>query len=80
MYVKYFSDVKRRRTEHLRKKGNLQFTEEGHNVEVKVQMVSQARAKLVDNKVNGPSDTTIVSEIIKSLPMENIYTITRCFQ
>ena len=39
----------------------------------------KARAKLSDNKANGPEDA-IVSEMIKRLPMEKIYTITRCFQ
>ena len=42
-------------------------------------LVLQARAKLSDNKVNGPEDA-IVSEMIKRLPMEKIYTLTKCFQ
>ena len=41
--------------------------------------VLQTRAKLSENKVYGPEDA-IVSEMIKRLPMEKIYTITRCFQ
>ena len=32
-----------------------------------------------DNKVNGPADA-IVSEMIKQLPLEKIFTIARCFQ
>ena len=39
----------------------------------------QARAKLSDNKVNGPEDA-IVSEMIKKLPMQKNYTIARCLQ
>ena len=42
-------------------------------------MVLQARAKLSDNKVNGPEDA-VVSEMIKMLPLEKIYTLARCFQ
>ena len=42
-------------------------------------LVLQARAKLSENKVNGPEDA-IVSEKIKRLPMEKIYTATKCFQ
>ena len=41
--------------------------------------VLQARAKLSENKVNGPEDA-IVSEMIKRSPMEKIYTKTKCFQ
>ena len=32
-----------------------------------------------ENKVNGPEDA-VVSEMIKQLPLEKIYIITRCFQ
>ena len=42
-------------------------------------LVLQARVKLSENKFNGPEDV-IVSEMIQRLPMEKIYTITRCFQ
>ena len=61
------------------KKGNQQFTDDGRNAEITVDLVLQARAKLTDNKVNGP-ENTIVSEMIKKLPMESIYTIATCFQ
>ena len=67
------------RIENFWKKGNQQFTEEGRNAEITVDLVLQARAKLSENKVNGPEDA-IVSEMIKRLPMEKIYTITRCVQ
>ena len=46
---------------------------------ITVDLVLQARAKLSENKVNGPEDA-MVSEMIERLPMEKIYTITRCFQ
>ena len=52
---------------------------EGRDAEIIVDLVVQARAKLSDNKVNGPEDA-IGSEMIKRLPFEKIYTIARCFQ
>ena len=55
------------RTEYSKKKGNQQFTEEGRNAEITADLVLQPRAKLSDNKVNGPEDA-IVSEMIKRLP------------
>ena len=60
-----------------KKEGNQQFTEDGRNAEITVDVVLQARAKVSENKVNGPEDA-IVSEMIKRLPMEKIYTITGC--
>ena len=67
------------RIEYFRKKkGNQQFTEEGRNAEITVEVL-QARAKLSDDQVNGPEDA-IVSEMIKKLPMEKIYIIAMCFQ
>ena len=68
------------RIEYLwKKEGNQQFTEDGRNAEITVDLVLQARAKVSENKVNGPEDA-IVSEMMKRLPMEKIYTITGCFQ
>ena len=63
--------VQERRTEYCEKRGNQQFTEDGRGL--------QARAKLSDNKVNGPEDA-IVSEMIKKFLLEKICTIARCFQ
>ena len=63
---------KNRKTEsNLWKKGNQQFTEDGRNAEITVDLVLQARAKPSENKVNGIEDA-IVSEMIKRLPMEKI--------
>ena len=56
-----------------------QFTVEGRIAEITVDLVLQARAKMSDNKVNGPEDA-IVSEMIKKLLVDKIYTIARCFQ
>ena len=44
-----------------------------------VDLVLQSRAKMSDNKVNGPEDA-VVSEMIKQVPLEKILIITRCFQ
>ena len=52
---------------------------EGRTLEITVDFVLQARAKMSDNKVNGPDDA-IVSEMIKQLPLDKIYTVTTCFQ
>ena len=65
--------------ENFWKKGNQQFTEDGRTAEITVELVLQASAKMSENKVNGPEDV-ILSEMIKRLPMEKIFTVTRCFQ
>ena len=52
---------------------------EGRNAEITVDLVLQARAKMCDNKVNGPQNA-VVSEMIKHLLLEKICIITRCFQ
>ena len=70
---------KTRKNEHFKKKGDQQFKDDGRKAEITVDLILQARAHMSDNKVNGPEDT-VVSEIIKQLPLEKIYIITRCFQ
>ena len=52
--------------------------EDGRNAEITVDLVLLARATLSDKKVNGLEDA-IVSEMIKKLLSEKIYTIARCF-
>ena len=47
--------------------------------QISVDLVLQARAKMSENKVNGPEDA-LVSEMIKQLPLEKICTLTKCFQ
>ena len=49
------------------RKGNLQLTENGRNAEITVDLALQARAKLGENKVNGPEDA-IVSEMSRGCP------------
>ena len=67
------------KNEYFREQGNLQFTEDGRNAEITVDLVLQAIARLSENKVNGPEDA-IVSVMIKRLPMDKIYIKTKCFQ
>ena len=71
-------EAKESRIEYFKKKGNQQF-EEDRNAEITVDLALQARAKLSDNKVNGLDDA-LVSEMIKILLLEKIYTIARCLQ
>ena len=56
-----------------------QFTEYGRVAEITVDLVLQARARMLDNIGNGSEDA-IVSEMIQQLPQENIHAITRCFR
>ena len=51
----------------------LNFTEEGRTAEITLDLFLQAGAKMSDNKVHGPEDA-IVSDMIKQLPLEKIYT------
>ena len=53
-----------------RGKGDQQFTQDERGTEITIDLVLQARAKMLDNKVNGPEDA-VVSEMIKQLPREN---------
>ena len=72
-------EVQEKRIEYFVRKGTSSSRRDGRNAEITVDLVLQARAKLSDNEVNGPEDV-IVSEMIKRLPMEKIYTKTRCCQ
>ena len=63
----------------VRKNGERHFTEDGRVAQITIDLVLQARAKMAENKVNGPEDS-IASEVIKQLPQENFLEITRCFQ
>ena len=72
-------EVQEQRTEHFEKKGHQQFTLDGRKADITVDLLLQARAKMAHNRVNGPEDT-VVSEMIKQLPLEKIYTTTKCFR
>ena len=73
------TEAQESRIERFKKNGKQQLTEDGRSTEITIDLVLQARAKLSDNKVNGPEDA-IVSEMIKRLPMEKNHIIARCFQ
>ena len=72
-------EVQENRIECFKKKGDQQFRVDGRQAEITVDLVFQAKAKMSDNKVNRPEDT-VASEMIKQLPLEKVYTITKCFQ
>ena len=64
----------RRRREKYKKtdlKEHQQFTMEERHAEITLDLVLKARAKLSDNKVNGPEDA-VVSEMISQLPLKKI--------
>ena len=71
--------VQEGRLEHVKKKRDQRFTDEERKVEITINLVLQGRAKMSDNKVNGPEDA-VVSEMIKQLAQEKIYIITKRFQ
>ena len=54
-------------------------TNDGRRAEITIDLVLQARIKMSENKVNGPEDAE-VSEMIKQLPQEKFYVITKYFQ
>ena len=72
-------EVQENRIEYLKKKGDQQFTVDGRNAEITVDLVLQARAQMCEDKVNGPEDA-VVSEMIKQLLLEKIYIVTKYFQ
>ena len=73
-------DEQQRRMPKYKEDGDRHFvTEHGRVAEITIDLVLQARAKMSENKVNGPEDS-IVSEMNKQWPQENIYEITRCLQ
>ena len=57
------------RIEHFRKNGISSLLRKVATQKITVDLVLQARAKLSDDKVNGPEDA-IVSEMIKKMLME----------
>ena len=85
MKAECFSDPEERkeveegRIEYLKRKGDQHFTKDGRGAEMTIDLVLQARAKVSENRVNGPEDAA-VSEMIKQLPQEKIYIITKFFQ
>ena len=62
-------EVQEDRIEHIKKKGDQQFTVLRRTAEITVDLVLQARAKMSDNKVNRRGGV-IVRETIKQLSLE----------
>ena len=72
-------EVQDKRIEYFKKNGDQKFTDEGRKAEITVDLVLQSRARMSENKVNGPDDAK-VSDMIKQLPLKKVYIVTRCFQ
>ena len=73
------AEVQEKRIEYFRKKGDRHFSEDGRGADITNDLLLQARAKMSENKVNGPGDA-VANEMINQLSQEKIYIITRCFQ
>ena len=68
--------VQEKRIDCLRKNGDRHFTDDGRRVEIPIDLVLQARAKMSENKVNGPADA-VVSEMTNSCHKREIFTSSR---
>ena len=53
----------KRRKQKFKMKGDLHFTDDGRRAESTVDLVLQARAKMSENKVNGPEDAVVIEMI-----------------
>ena len=71
-------EVQEKKIEYFKKKGDRQFTMDGRQAEVTVDLVLRAWTKMSDNRISGPEDA-MVSEMVKILPLEKFCTTTRCF-
>ena len=72
-------EVQDKRIEYFRKNGDQKFTDEGRKAEITVALVLQSRARMSENKVNGPDDAK-VSDMIKQLTLKKVYIVPRCVQ
>ena len=66
--IKKRQKTHKKRIEYFKKKGVQNFTEDGRNAEITVDMVLQARAKLSDHLVHGLEDA-MASEMSKICEM-----------
>ena len=71
-------DMQKERIENIKLRGDRHLSEEGRAVEITVDLVLQARAKLSHNKVSAAD--AIVSEMMKALPWEKLCVVAECFQ
>ena len=65
-------EVKERRIEFFKKKGDRHFTNDGRGADISVDLVLEASAKMSENKVNGPEDA-VVSDDQAVAPGEDLY-------
>ena len=72
-------EVQEKRIKYFTRNGDQHFTNDGRRAEITIDLVLQAKAIMSENKVNGPEDA-VVGEMIKQLPQEKFYIITKCFQ
>ena len=61
-------EVQRKRIEHFGEEGCQQFAVEGRKPEITVDLVLQARARMSDNKVNGPEDAVVSEMTLHNFP------------
>ena len=64
------------RNEKCRREGHRQFTEEGTIAEITVDLFLRARARMAEERVNGPEDS-VVTEMTKQHPQEKMFEITK---
>ena len=70
-------DMQKEIIEHIKLRGDRHLSEEGRAVEITVDLVLQAKAKLRYNKVSAAD--AIVSEMMKALPWEKVCVCSRMF-
>ena len=69
-------EVQEKRVKYFKEKGDRNITEDGRGAEITMDLVLQARAKMSENKVNGP-EGAVASEMIKRLLLRRS-TLLRC--
>ena len=58
--------VQEGRIEFFKRQGDQHFTKNGRGADITIDLVLQARAKMSENKVNGPEDA-VASEMIETV-------------
>ena len=58
--------VQEGRIEYFKRQGDQHFTKNGRGAEITIDLVLQARAKMSENKVNGPEDA-VASEVVETV-------------
>ena len=65
-------EVQEGRIEYFKRKGDQQFTKDGRGAEITSDVVLEARAKMSDNKVNGPEDAAVTRDHQTVASRENL--------